>query len=229
MKLKLVLVVLVAVSATVQAQQAKPRESPDDQTQSVTNEDRGRAYIISGDMPPLFTPGPHDKVIAEPQQNSIFLGRGWEATSLRAREPELANLLAHVSDQSQLSALNERGITNFFAPTSSQETSDDVAGDHLISDLAIQSVLAGMLKEGSLQRPNASAIYVIFLDPALHSTLGTMIASKHYLAYHNFFNASGVKVHYVVVPFEANHKTAFQIALRAFLAAVLNPNGTGSQ
>src|SRR6266404_1138721 len=150
MKLKLVLVLMVAVSAGVQAQQTKPRESSDDQSQSVTNEDRGRAYIISGDMPPLFTSGNHDRVIAAPQQNSIFLGRGWETTPLRAREPELANLLAHISDQSQLSALDERGVKNFFAATSSQETFNDVAGDRLISDLAIQRVLAGMLKEGSL-------------------------------------------------------------------------------
>jgi hypothetical protein len=228
MKLKFVLVVLVAVSAGVQAQQAKPREGSDDQPQSVTNEDRGRAYIISADMPPLFTSGNHDRVIVEPQQNSIFLGRGWKTTSLRAREPELASLLAHISDQSQLSALDERGIKNCFAATSSQETFDDVAGDRTISDLALQSVLAGMIKEGSIQRPNASTIYVIFLDPEMRSTLGTMIAGKHYLAYHNFFNASGVKVHYVVVPFEANQKTAYQIALRAFLAAVLNPDGTGS-
>src|SRR5260370_398630 len=116
---------MVAISAAVQAQQATPRESSDDSLQSVTNEDRGRAFIVSGDMPPLFTPGNHDRAIADPQQNSIFLGRNWETTSLRAREPELANLLAHISDQSQLSALNERGIKNFFAATSSQETFDD--------------------------------------------------------------------------------------------------------
>ncbi len=228
MKLNSVLLVMMVVSAGVQAQQPRPRESSDDQTQSVTNEDRGRAYLIAGDMPILSTSGNHDKVIAEPQQNSIFLGRGWETTPLRVREPELANLLAHVSDQSQLSALDERGIKNFFSATSSQETYNGATGDRTISDLAIQGVLAAMLKEGSLQRPNASTIFVIFLDPELHSTLGTMIAGKHYLAYHNFFNASGVKVHYVVVPFEVNQKTAYQIALRAFLAAVLNPNGAGS-
>jgi len=226
MKLKLVLLVMVAVSASVQAQQAKPRESSDDQTQSVTNDDRGRAYIISGEMQPLTAPGNRDRVIVEPQQYSVFLGKGWEKASLRSREPKLASLLADISDQAELSALDERGMKNFFAATSSQEKSDDVAGDHTVSDLEIQSLLAGMLKEGSLQRPNASTIYVVFLDPEMHSTLGTMIAGKHYLAYHNFFNASGMKIHYVVVPFEANQKTAYHIALRAFLAAALNPNGS---
>ncbi len=222
MKLKLVLLAMVAVSAGVQAQQARHRDSSEDQPQSVTNDDRGRAYIISGEMQPLPAPGNRDRVIVEPRQNSVFLGRGWEKASLRSREPELANLLAHISDQAELSALDERGIKNFFAATSSQEKSDLVAGDRTISDLEIQGVLTGMLKEGS----DASAIYVVFLDPELRSTLGTMIAGKHYVAYHNFFNVAGMKIHYVVVPFEANQKAAYQIALRAFLAAALNPNGS---
>ena len=119
-------------------------------------------------------------------------------------------------------------LKNFFAATSSQEKLDDFTGDRTISDLEIQSVLSGMIKEGSIQRPNASTIYVVFLDAETRSTLGAMIAGKHYLAYHNFFNASGLKIHYVVVPFEANQKTGYQIALRAFLAAALNPNGAGS-
>ena len=226
MKLKLVLLLIVAVSASVQAQQARHRDSSDDQPQSVTSDDRGRAYIITGEVQPLPNPGNNDRVIVEPRQNSIFLGNGWEKASLRSREPELANLLAHISDQAELSDLDDRGIKNFFAATSSQEKSDLGAGERTISDLEIQDVLAGMFKERLLQRPDASTIYVVFLDPELRSTLGTMIAGKHYVAYHNFFNVAGMKIHYVVVPFEANQKAAYQIALRAFLAAALYPNGS---
>jgi hypothetical protein len=218
---------MVAVSANVQAQEAKPRESSDDQTQSVSNDDRGRAFIITGEAQPLSAHSPHGRIIVEPQQNSIFLGRGWEASPQRAREQKLANLLANINDQTQLSALDDFGMKNFFAATSSQEKLDEVA-DRSISDLEIQSVLEGMLKDGSLQRPNPSTIYVVFLDQGMRSTLGSSIAGKHYLAYHNSFNASGMKIHYVVAPFEANQNTAYQIALRAFLAAALNPNGAGS-
>jgi hypothetical protein len=228
MQLKWVLLIIAIGSAGAQAQEVTPRQSSDDQSQSVTNDDRGRAFIIAGEMQPLSSLSNHGKVIVEPQQNSIFLGRGWETASLRMREPQLANLLAGIRDQTQLSALDERGVKNFLAATSSQERFDEVAGDRTISDLDIQSVLARMLKDGSLQRPNASTIYVIFLDPGLRSTLGTMIAGKHYLAYHNFFNVSGMKTHYVVAPFEANREAAYQVALRAFLAAALNPNGSGS-
>src|SRR6267378_4902416 len=226
MRLKWILLVIAIGSAGAQAQEVTPRQSSDDQPQSVTNDDRGRAYIITGEVQPLPNPGNRDRVIVEPRQSSVFLGNGWEKASLRSREPELANLLAHISDQAELSALDERGIKNFFAATSSQEKSDLMAGDRTISDLEIQGVLIGMFKEGSLQRPDASTIYIVFLDPELRSTLGTMIAGKHYVAYHNFFNAAGMKIHYVVVPFEANQKAAYQIALRAFLAAALNPNGS---
>jgi hypothetical protein len=228
MKLKLLLLVIVAVSASVQAQEAKPRESSDDQTQSVSNDDRGRAFIITAEAQPLSAPSPHGRIIVEPQQNSIFLGRGWAASSQRAREHKLANLLANINDQAQFSALAEFGMKNFFAATSSQEKFDEVAGDRSISDLEIQSVLEGMLKDGSLQRPNPSTIYVVFLDQGMRSTLGSSIAGKHYLAYHNSFNAAGVKIHYVVMPFETNQNTAYQIALRALLAAALTPNGAGS-
>ena len=226
MKLKLILLIIVLVSATAQAQE--PRESSGDQLQSVINDDRGRALIITGETQTISALGNHGRIIVEPRQHSIFLGRGWETSSLRAREPELANLLANISDQAQLTALDQLGMKNFFAATSSQEKPGDLAGDRSISDLEIQSVLEGMLKDGSLQRPYAGTIYVVFLDPGMRSTLGTMIAGKHYLAYHNFFSVSGMKIHYVVAPFEANPRTAYQIALRAFLAATLNPNGAGS-
>jgi hypothetical protein len=62
----------------------------------------------------------------------------------------------------------------------------------------------------------------------MRSTLGTMFAGKHYAAYHNFFNAAGMKLHYVVVPYEADRNTATQIAFRALVAAALNPTGPTS-
>src|SRR5947207_11919090 len=124
MQLKLVLAGIIAISASVQAQEARPRESADDQPQSVINDDRGRAFIIASETQPLPTPASHGRIVSEPQQNSIFLGKGWQAPSLRASEPELANLLASIRDQSQLTALDQFGIKNFFAATASQEKLD---------------------------------------------------------------------------------------------------------
>ena len=76
--------------------------------------------------------------------------------------------------------------------------------------MLIQNILGAMIKDGSLPKSAASTIYVVFLDPEMRSTLGSMFAGKHYAAYHNFFNAGGMKLHYVVVPFEADRTTATQ-------------------
>jgi hypothetical protein len=151
------------------------------------------------------------------------LGSSWAKPALRAREAELANLLVNVRDPATLKALNEAGVKNLYGPTSSREQLDDLNGN--ISDLQIQDILSAMVKEGSVTASTGNTIYVVFLDPDMHSTLGAMLAGKHYAAYHNFFNATGMKLHYVVVPFEADRRTASQIALRALVAAALNPTG----
>ena len=227
MKLELILSIIIAAATTVTAQEVKTKKVSDAQTQSVINDDRGRAFIISGTTEPLLI-APQGKIIAEPQQESVFLGKEWATAAMRERESELANLLPNLRDQTELNALTQRGLKNFFAATFSQEKFVDAKSNHTISDLEIQSLLEAMLRDHSLQPANAGKLYVIFLDSAMRSTLGTMIAGKHYLAYYNFFNFTGVKIQYVVVPFEANQKTAYQIALRAFLAAVLNPGDDNS-
>jgi len=217
MQLKAILLLIVALSAGAQAQVPQAQEKP------VTNDDQGRAFIVGREAQPLSGSGNQGKAaISEPEQHSIFLGVSWAKPALRVREPELANLLANMQDQAELSALDEFGVKNRFGATSSQERINDLAGNRNISDLEIQTVLAGMLKEGSLQPPNANTIYVVFLDPGLHSTLGSMLAGKHYAAYHNFFNAQGVRLHYVVIPFEQDRRMARSQAVRAFLAAVLS-------
>ena len=225
MKITLILLAVTALGAGAQAQ-PRSREASNEQ-QSVTNDDRGRAFIIERDSAPLSRMSNSGRsVISEPQQYSIFLGSGWATPSLRERESELANLLMNVRDQATLNALNESGVKNTFGPTSSREQLDNLAGN--ISDLKIQNILGAMIKDGSLPQSGANTIYVVFLDPEMHSTLGPMFAGKHYAAYHNFLNAAGMKLHYVVVPFEADQKTATQIALRALVAAALNPTGATS-
>jgi hypothetical protein len=225
MKIILILLAVVTLAAGVQAQPGS-REASNEQP-SVTNDDRGRAFIIEREPAPLSGLMNHGRaVISEPQQCSIFLGSGWATPALRAREAELANLLMNVRDQATLSALNESGVKNTFGPTASREQLENLNGN--ISDLEIQKILGAMLKDGSLPHSGANTIYVVFLDPEMHSTLGAMFAGKHYAAYHNFFNAAGTKLHYVVVPFETDQKASNQIALRALISAALNPTGASS-
>ncbi|HYR77387.1 MAG TPA: hypothetical protein VEM96_16250 [Pyrinomonadaceae bacterium] len=225
MKITLILLAVMALAAGTQAQ-PRTREASNEQ-QSVANDDRGRAFVIERDSAPLSgLNNPGRSVISEPQQYSIFLGSGWATPALRAREAELGNLLVNVRDHATLKALNDSGVQNLYGPTSSREQFDHPAGN--ISDLEIQNILGAMIKDGSLPQSGANTIYVVFLDPEMRSTLGSMFAGKHYAAYHNFFNAGGMKLHYVVVPYEADRNTATRIAFRALVAAALNPTGATS-
>jgi hypothetical protein len=228
MKLKLIVLIIVAFAACAQAQEPWPQERPDEREQSVINEDGGRSFIIKPSSAPMHgVVKPGNATVVELQQHSIFLGSHWAEPAQRAREPRLSSLLANIRDHAQMDELTQSGIKNLFGATTSQEKLD-VSSDRDISDLEIQSVLTAMFKEGTLPRPDAGAIYVVFLDPGLHSTLGALVAGKHYVAYHGFLNASSARIHYAVVPFQADSQGAYQIALRALVVAALNPTGSSS-
>ena len=222
MKLKLILLIMIAIAATTRAQ-----ERPDEVQQAVTNDDGGKAFIVKTfQLSSVVKFG--QPIAGDIEQHSIFLGSGWADVDMRAREPELSRLLLNVRGHTQLDALEGLGIKNRFAPTFSQEKLD-ISGNRNVGDLEMQRVLAGMFKDGTLQQPRAAAVYMLFLDPGLHSTLGALVAEKHYQAYHAFFNASGARVHYVVLPFQPDPQVARQIALRAFIVAATSPAGIALQ
>jgi hypothetical protein len=228
MKLKLILLVIVAFAGSARAQDPWPQERPDEREQSVINEDGGRSFIIKPASAPLHgVVKPGNTTVIELQQHSIFLGSHWAEPAPRARESQLSSLLVNIRDHAQMDELTQAGIKDLFGATTSQERLD-VPSDRNISDLEIQSVLTAMFKEGTLPRPDAGAIYVVFLDAGLHSMLGSLVAGKHYVAYHGFLNASGAKIHYAVVPFQSDSQGAYQIALRALVVAALNPTGSSS-
>jgi len=209
----------IALAIAYNAAEVFPQEIRAQPDQSVTNEDGGRAFIIEKKSQATFART--GRAVAEPQQYSLFLGSGWTTPGVRARQSQLGNLLVNISDQVTITALAHRGIKSRFGPTFSREKLDQPSDK--IRDLDIQAVLEALLMDGTLPRPNQATIYVVFLAPEIQSSLGTMTAGKHYAAYHNFYNAGGARLHYVVVPFEEDSDFAYQIALRAFIAAALNP------
>jgi hypothetical protein len=220
MKLKSMLLIIFALAATAQAQEPWPNERPDERQQAVINEDGGRAFIVRPASAPLIgIVKPGGPAVGDLQQHSIFLGSGWANPALRAREPRLGSLLANIRDQAQMDEIAKAGMNNLFGPTSSMEKFD-VAGERNITDLEIQSILSNILKASP--RPNASSIYMVFLDPTFSSTLGPLVADKHYIAYHAFLNVAGARVHYVVLPFQPDSQGAYQIALRALVVAALH-------
>src|SRR5437899_1556299 len=154
MKLKLILLMMIAIAATTRAQ-----ERPEETQQGVTNDDGGKAFIVK--MFQLSSVVKFGQPIdGEIVQHSIFLGSGWAVTDLRAREPELSRLLLGIREHVQLDALEGLGIKNRFAPTFSQENLD-ISGNRNIGDLEIQRVLAGMFKDGTLPPPRAGEIYLL--------------------------------------------------------------------
>ncbi len=224
MLLRSIFLVFFALAATAQAQEPWPAEKPEERQQAVLNEDGGRAYIVRPAAAPLIgIIKPGGPSVGDLQQHSIFLGSGWADSALRAREPRLGSLLANIRDQAQRDEIAQAGVNNLFGPTLSMEK-PDVAGQRSISDLEIQGILSNILKDGP--RPNAGSIYMVFLDPTFSSTLGPLVADKHYIAYHAFFNAAGAKVHYVVVPYQPDSQGGYQIALRALVVAALHSEET---
>jgi hypothetical protein len=222
MRLKLlILSVFILAPITARAQEPWPQEKPEQREQVVTNEDGGNSFLVlpaSGPLIGLAKPG---SGVGEVQQHSIFLGPGWAGPSLRGRETRLGSLLATIHDGAQMDDVAKAGVTNRFGPTFSIEKLD-ITGNRKISDLEIQQILSDLFAGGPLTDPEPDAIYIVFLDPGLQSTLRSMQAGKHYLSYHGIFNASGSPVHYAVVPYQADSAAAYQVALRTLLVAALH-------
>lgn len=220
MKFLTMFLAIALLSFGVSAQQ-QPKPLAVSADQAVANDDRGEAFILTRDQQPLSAFRHVRKApMSEPQQFSIFAGKDW-STTLHARETQLQNLLANLDSEADLAALEELGIKDRFGPAFNVERPDVAPGT--LSDLDAQRMLAAMLAEGALPRPNARTILVIFLDANLQSTLGSLAAGKHYAAYHSAFNFDGARIRYVVVPYESDPAIGYQLALRAFLAAALKP------
>lgn len=224
MKLSYILFIILISAVVAPAQAPWPEEKDDQQQRPVLNEDGGRSYLVlpaSGPLVGMLKPGA--STIGDFEQRSIFVGSGWTDSTIHARQTRLGKLLSTIRDGAQLDEVSAAGISNLFAPVWIVDRSD-VAGNRNISDLEIQGILNQALKDGP--EPNSEAIYVVYLDPTMHSTLGPLMAEKHYMAYHGFFNSSGVRVHYAVVPFESDAEAAYQIALRTFIVAALHSDET---
>src|SRR5205807_6398300 len=226
MRIKLIAPIILACAAIASAQQPWPQERQDQREKVVLNEDGGQAFLIQpagGPLTGLVKPGQTN--VSDFSQYSIFLGPGWADTALRARETRLSKLLSTIRDHAQMDEVTEAGISNRFGPTFSLEKLD-VAGDRNISDLQIQDLLTDLGNGGQLGEPQSDAVYFVFLDPSLHSTLRTLTASKHYLAYHSFFSVSGARIHYAVVPYQSDSQAAYQNALRTLMVSALHTDDT---
>lgn len=227
MRYSFLILSLLFVAGTVRAQQPEDKTPVNDAVQAVIDDDGGRAFIVNSKLKSLsqLRQLPGGTALSAPQQYTIFLGSRWATPSLRARESKLSNLLSSIQNQPDINKLNNLGINNLYGPTYSQEVLTSFSDDEKLSDIGIKTILAGLVSADSIPKADRTTIYVVFLQPDLRSTLGTLTGRKHYLAYHQFLNVGGERMHYVVVPYEPDLDTAKAIALRALVAAALNPTG----
>jgi hypothetical protein len=219
-----ILLLCGTVTCVLSAQQQAPVDRPTEPNFAF-DDDGGKAQIVPVDFsvagPKTFHGGP---VLASAQQVSIFLGAGWGDSQVRARETSLLDLTASVGN-AHVAEMKQHSIKTLRAAPQIEDFVD--LSQSKVNDLTIQQKLSDMLKSKAIPAPAAGTVYVIFLAPGIHSTLGGLQGSVDYAAYHNFVNLEAGEIHYVVVPFHENAATHSAAATRAFAETALNPNGQG--
>jgi len=189
------------------------------------DDDGGKAQIVPIDFsvagPKTFHGGP---VLSSTQQVSSFLGAGWGDTQVRGREASLLDVTAFAGD-TQVAELKQHSVKTLLAAPKLEDFSD--LSQSKVNDLAIQQKLSDLLKSKAIPAPTPDTVFVIFLAPGVHSSLGGLQGGVDYAAYHNFVNLEAGEIHYVVVPFHENAATHSAAATRAFAETALNPNGQG--
>jgi hypothetical protein len=218
-----ILLLCGTVTCVLAAQQA-PVDRPAEPNFAF-DDDGGKAQIVPVDFsvagPKTFHGGP---VLASAQQVSIFLGAGWGDAQVRGREASLVDVTAAVGS-AHVAELKQHSIKTLRAAPKLEDFSD--LSQSKVNDLIIQQKLSDMLKSKAIPTPAAATVFVIFLAPGIHSTLGGLQGGIDYAAYHNFVNLEAGEIHYVVVPFQENADTHSAAATRAFAETALNPNGQG--
>jgi hypothetical protein len=220
MRIIFIAVLLLTSAMAAQAQYPLPDQRLSDREQSVLNEDGGLSFTVlptAGSLVGVLKPGESGSLSL--QQYSVFVGPGWGDPNLHESEKRLSKLLTTVHDHAQLNDLSQAGLSNIYEPTWTIERLD-IAGNRKIGDLEIQSIIRDVVNNGA--QPNGDAIFVVYLDPSLQSTLGPLQAGKHYMSYHGYANACEMRIHYAVVPYQSDPQAAYQTALRTLVVAALH-------
>jgi hypothetical protein len=187
------------------------------------NDDDWRVEIV----PPFALPsrelGYHGgPVVERPTAVLVFMGEGWAA----ARVAEVQS--AFVGDMPGVGRLARYGVRANPSVTTQRATiwtpENGFSRQGGLTDLEIQAQL-----ERIPSAPNAKdTVYVLFLPDSLAAFLGDKLGGGDFLAYHNqFASRDGGQLRYVVVPFRHEGAQLAQAALRSFVQAVINPDGTG--
>ena len=157
-------------------------------------------------------------VVREPLVEMVFVGQ-WEKSQADA----VRQAADHIGATDAFQSTHERGVKATALPI----TTRTLAGRETMNDLDLQSMLDRAIENGSLPSRSDDTIYVLYLSPAISSTLGEKSAGTDYASYHSHFHSHDVNVRYVVVPFHENANVMNDAAAASLIRAIVNPDGDG--
>ncbi|HEV8432163.1 MAG TPA: hypothetical protein VGR95_02035 [Thermoanaerobaculia bacterium] len=157
-------------------------------------------------------------VVQQPLVELLFVGT-WD----KSRADLLRQSADHIGATDEFQSTHERGVKATALPI----TTRTLAGRDTMNDLDVQSMIDRAIEHGSLPSRNDDTIYVLFLSPAISSTLGDKTAGTDYASYHSHFHSHDVNVRYVVVPFHNDVNVMNQAAAASLIRAIVNPDGDG--
>jgi hypothetical protein len=161
-------------------------------------------------------------VVRDPVVEMVFVGtseKAWE----KPQADRLRRALDHINASDAFQSTHGRGVKADALPI----TTRSLAGRETMNDLDIQSMLDRAIENGSLPSRSDDTIYVLYLSPAISSTLGEKSAGSGYASYHSHFHSHDVNVRYVVVPFHQDPRAMNEAAGASLLRALVNPDGDG--
>lgn len=157
-------------------------------------------------------------VVREPLVEVVFVG-AWD----KSRADVLRQGIDHISATDAFQSTHEQGVKSTALPI----TIRSLAGREKMNDLDLQSMIDRAIENASLPSRNDDTVYVLFLSPAISSTLGEKTAGADYASYHSHFHSHDVNVRYVVVPFHDDANVMTQAAATSLIRAIVNPDGDG--
>ena len=219
----LMAIALCGLAASGWAQATSPVLHGAEPASVAVNDDDWRVEIV----PPFALPsrelGYHGGAVVErPRAVLLFMGEGWAG----ARVSEVHS--AFIADMPGLGSLTRYGVRahpSVHVQRGTIWTPENGFAHHGgLTDLEIQAQL-----ERIPSGPSAKdTVYVLFLPESHSAFLGEKVGGADFLAYHNQFGSRhGGQLRYVVVPYRHDAGQLAQAAVRSFVQAVVNPDGTG--
>lgn len=172
------------------------------------------------------------------EAQAVYLGSDWATDpnpSVTALPGQLDQFVATIVDSPYMDMLTNAGY-NVGRGTATAGVIDNIGFSNtghtvtisghtypVVTDLQIQADIQAMIKAGQVQAPDANRLYVVYVQPGVAVSLGSMTSYNWFLGYHGAFagkTASGAAadIRYAVIPYpSAPNFTASQEGFASIL------------